>query len=280
LPHESVPYILPFYDFSFEAYAAPLERKIYLQDDKDPELTALLEKLQAETKAASKMGWSVGGDSDSVETRIALNVTREAARSSNGDIEVAALVKRMSTGEPVLATIPTSADGPPAQVDLELARAIHRIVRTLVSGEIQIVVDPESGPRKVEAKDIGISASHRAMNGAIMKTLGDGYPGISVDTPELWQGLQKPIMIAVHPLSGVTEPSEFDLSTGRLCVMASRHQVGLIFVSRDHVGETVENVIPSATQSPGELDVTGKGRRAHLEFWEMLRDNNRVVSLV
>jgi len=279
LPHESVPYILPFYDFTFEAFAAPLERKIYLQDDKDPELTALLEKLQAETKAAAKMGW-VDGKDTSVEARIAKNEEREAARTPNGDVEVAALIKRMSTGEPVLATIPTSADGPPAQVDVELARAIHRIVRTLITSQVQIVLHPDSGPRKVEAKDIGISASHRAMNGAILKALGDSYPGVEVDTPERWQGLQKPIMIAVHPLSGVTDPSEFDLSTGRLCVMASRHQVGLIFVSRDHVGKTIEDVIPSATQSPGEPDANGKGRRAHLEFWEMLRDNNRVVSLV
>jgi hypothetical protein len=136
--------------------------------------------------------------------------------------------------------------------------------------------------KRIDAKpsDIGISASHRAMNGAIMKALGDEYPGITVDTPERWQGLQRPIMIAVHPLSGVTQPSDFDLSTGRLCVMASRHQVGLIFVARDHVGKTIEDVIPSATQSPGELDVTGRGRRSHLEFWEMLRENNRVVSLV
>jgi hypothetical protein len=279
LPHESVPYILPFYDFTFEAFAAPLERKIYLQDDKDPELTALLEKLQAETKSAAKMGW-VDGKETSVEARIAKNEEREAARTPNGDVEVAALIKRMSTGEPVLATIPTSPDGPPAQVDVELARAIHRIVRTLITSEVQIVLHPDSGPRKVEAKDIGISASHRAMNGAILKALGDSYPGVEVDTPERWQGLQKPIMIAVHPLSGVTDPSEFDLSTGRLCVMASRHQVGLIFVSRDHVGKTIEDVIPSATQSPGEPDANGKGRRAHLEFWEMLRDNNRVVSLV
>ena len=280
LPHESIPYILPFYDFSFEAFAAPLERKIYLAEDKDPELTALLEKLNAETIAASKMGWVDNIENASVESRLALNEQREKAKTLAGDVEVAALIKRMSTGEPVLATIPTSADGPPAQVDMELARAIHRIVRSIVVNDIQIVVDPEEGPRRALASDIGISASHRAMNGAIMKALGDGYPGLEVDTPERWQGLQRPVMIAVHPLSGVTQPSEFDLSTGRLCVMASRHQVGLIFVSRDHVGKTIEDVIPSATQSPGEADVTGKGRRSHLEFWEMLKENNRVVSLV
>jgi hypothetical protein len=62
--------------------------------------------------------------------------------------------------------------------------------------------------------------------------------------------------------------------------MASRQQAAMIFVSRDHVGYTIENVIPSATQAPGEPDVVGQGRRAHLEFWELLKNNNRVVSMV
>ena len=37
----------------------------------------------------------------------------------------------------------------------------------------------------------------------------------------------------VHPLSGVVTPSDFDLETGRLCVMASRHKAGLIVLTRD-----------------------------------------------
>ena len=64
-----------------------------------------------------------------------------------------------------------------------------------------------------------------------------GAGRLRVDTPERWQGLERPVMIAVHPLSGVTDPSAFDLETGRLCVMASRHQSALIVLTRDHVGD-------------------------------------------
>jgi hypothetical protein len=146
--------------------------------------------------------------------------------------------------------------------------------------EVQITYKAGAEPRAVQQSDIGICASHRSMNGAIRKTLGAGFADVRIDTPERWQGLEKPIMIAVHPLSGVTDPSEFDLSTGRLCVMASRQQAAMIFVARDHVGQTIENVVPSATQAPGQRDSVGQGRRAHLEFWELLKKNNRVVSMV
>ena len=69
-------------------------------------------------------------------------------------------------------------------------------------------------------------------------------------------------MICVHPLSGVVQPSEFDLETGRLCVMASRHQVGLIIVTRDHVETTLEELAPSAGTGGGMPDLMGAGHRA------------------
>lgn len=280
LPAEAVPYIKPFYDFDFAAYAKPGERSISLKDDVSSEVRRLLEQLAREDGSASVAGWINGSQGDAVNDLLPRNRQLETVSSLSGDVAAVTLLKRLSTGEPALATIPTSPDGPPAQVDLELARAIHRIVRALLHDEVQMIHKSGAEPRAITQSDIGICASHRSMNGAIRKTLGEGYADIRIDTPERWQGLEKPIMIAVHPLSGVTDPSEFDLSTGRLCVMASRQQAAMIFVARDHVGQTIENVVPSATQAPGQRDTVGQGRRAHLEFWELLKRNNRVVSMV
>ena len=39
--------------------------------------------------------------------------------------------------------------------------------------------------------------------------------------------------------------------------MASRHQVGLIVITRDHVGASLEEFIPQAAQAPGQPDVSG-----------------------
>ena len=84
-------------------------------------------------------------------------------------------------------------------------------------------------------------------------------------------------MIVVHPLSGVVVPSAFDLETGRLCVMISRHRSALIVVSRDHIQETLETHIPTAEQPVGRPDVTGRGHQANLAFWERIADAGRVV---
>ena len=61
--------------------------------------------------------------------------------------------------------------------------------------------------------------------------------------------------------------------------MASRHQAGLILLTRDHVGETLANYVPSAEQAPGRPDVVGRGHDAHLRFWGTLVDNGRVRAL-
>jgi hypothetical protein len=98
-----------------------------------------------------------------------------------------------------------------------------------------------------------------------------------VDTPERWQGLERPVMIVAHPLSGVVRPSAFDLETGRLCVMASRHLAGLVLVGRNHIGETLESHIPTADQAVGRPDVTGRGLFDNVRFWSALRDQGRIV---
>jgi hypothetical protein len=84
-------------------------------------------------------------------------------------------------------------------------------------------------------------------------------------------------MVAVHPLSSVVHPSAFDLETGRLCVMASRHRSGLIVLTRDHIPRTLATHIPAAEQAVGRPDVTGRGHQQHLGFWEQLEADGRVI---
>ena len=124
-----------------------------------------------------------------------------------------------------------------------------------------------------------MSATHRKMNARMAEALPAAIADdITVDTPERWQGLERPIMVVIHPVSGVTEPTAFDLETGRLCVMASRHQVGLILVTRDHLASTLEDLTSAAEQHVGLPDVVGQGQARHEEFWERLRGDNRVVA--
>lgn len=220
LPHESVAYVKPFYDFDFAAYMEP--------------------------------------------------------GASGVDMPDGHLLDALADGEPVLVTLPTPAGGPPIEVDHELATAIARLVEDLLTSGASIRVNGHVEPLLPD--HIGLTSSHRVMNAAIASALGQRAGDVRVDTPERWQGLQKPVMIAVHPMSGVVDPSAFDLETGRLCVMASRHQAGLIVVSRDHVGTTLANYVPSAEQAPGRPDVVGRGHDAHLKFWGRLESEARVRS--
>ena len=199
--------------------------------------------------------------------------------NDEADQQLVGIINMLNSGQPVLVTLPTPEEGLPPEVDIELTLRVEQFVRTLLMGRSQMVVAPGDKPRAVTVKDIGICATHRAMNGELRKALGADFSEVSIDTPERWQGLERPIMIVVHPLSNVTDPSDFDLETGRLCVMASRHQVGLIVITRDHVGASLEEFIPQASQAPGQPDVVGRGHFAHARFWTDLVDDQRLVAL-
>lgn len=191
---------------------------------------------------------------------------------------------QLGSGQPQALTIPTPEHGPPVEVDREIAAAAAKIVEELLSADARLRLPDKDSPGKSTTRiltpaDIGLTSSHRVMNAELGNALGTRANEIRIDTPERWQGLERPVMVAVHPLSGVTDPSAFDLETGRLCVMASRHQAGFILLTRDHVGETLRNYVPSAGQAPGRPDVVGRGHDAHLKFWEQLEVAGALAAL-
>lgn len=179
-------------------------------------------------------------------------------------------------------TVPCPDGNVPLDVDDSVAAAAIQVaLRTLERNSAFVAEDSPSAQRRLrlEPKHIGITATHRVMNARIAELLPAELRDVRVDTPERWQGLERELMIMIHPLSGVSDPSSFDLETGRLCVMASRHRGGLVVVSRDHVGESLEEVTPSADQAVGQPDVNGRGHARHLGFWNGIEETGRVVEL-
>lgn len=226
LPHDTVDYIRPFYDFPFASWAEAGERSVL-----------------------------VGG------------------RSKDG---IDAAIDRLSSGSVVALTLPTPPEGPPLEEDHELAALAGQVAQRLLSRDAKFVMAGKS--KSLEASEIGLCATHRVMNAAMeLKLPAAIRRKVNVDTPERWQGLERPVMIMAHPLSGVTQPSAFDLETGRLCVMASRHQAGLIIVTRDHIGATLDSHLPAAEQPVGRPDIAGQGHHQNRRFWDTLLANKRVV---
>lgn len=182
----------------------------------------------------------------------------------------------LGSGPTAAVTLPTPDSGPPMDEDPEIADLAVEVVRRLLSRKATLVMGKEK--RQLDARDIGVVATHRVMNAAIARRLPERLQAaVNVDTPERWQGLERPVMILVHPLSGVVQPSSFDLETGRLCVMASRHQAGLIVLARDHVPDTLGRYIPAASQPVGRPDVEGRGLHANLTFWKAMEDRSCIV---
>jgi hypothetical protein len=182
----------------------------------------------------------------------------------------------------VIYTHPTGPDGAPIETDTELAQVAADFVSRLLALQCEVSTSPaeSNAPRTLTAADIGIVSTHNQMNSAIGSCLPSaltGEHGIRVTTPERWQGLERAVMIAVHPLSGVQTPSAFDLETGRLCVMASRHQSACIFITRDHVGDTLNSHLPAADQALGRGDTIGRGHAQHTAFWQYHEKRNLIV---
>lgn len=190
-----------------------------------------------------------------------------------------AVLELLSQGSVSLMKIPTPDSGPPLEDDRELAARAAGLVKRCLDRQPRYTTEDIQGWASLKPEDIGLAATHRILVSRLQEQLGDLAKVIKVDTAERWQGLERRLMICVHPLSGNVKPSSFDLSTGRLCVMASRHQVGLVIVSRDHVGETLGSLTPRAEQAVGLEDEAGRGHARHVALWRALEEAGRSVQL-
>ena len=199
-------------------------------------------------------------------------------KPSNGSA-IDRTIDLVATNSTAILTHLTGADGAPIETDRELAKVAAEVARRLIGRGCLISTDPRERdkPRKLQPVDIGIVSTHNQMNTAIQTELSRDLSDIRVMTPERWQGLQRAVMIAIHPLSGVMSPSSFDLETGRLCVMASRHQSACIFITRDHVGETLDTHMPAADQALGRGDIVGRGHSQHTDFWRYHTERNLII---
>jgi hypothetical protein len=214
----------------------------------------------------------------------ALPTERAVVANGNSGEPIDRAIDLLAEGSVVALTLDTVDDLPPADMDEQVADlAVRTAARLLERKALVRILDDNNGQPEhpLTPSDIGITATHRVMNELIAQRLrrSQHLQAIRVDTPERWQGLQRLVTIAVHPLSGMLRPSSFDLETGRLCVMASRHQGGLIIVGRDHIGDTLDHLIVGADQPIGRPDVAGRGHYQHLTFWNSLETNGRIVTV-
>ena len=213
-----------------------------------------------------------------------------------GDLADALLMSSGSKkGFPVVIELPNDGDGPPLDRDSDVASQIAAFVEQLFRAK------PETLEKQspLTLSDVAVCSTKRATNALIESALNEvverlkadkslniirDNPGnddfrIRVDTPERMQGLQYEVFIAVHPMTNVTHPSEFDLETGRLCVMASRHRQALFMFTRSHLRNMLNTARIVSGHAPSGRDITGIGLRNHKRFLERVEAQGTWVTL-
>jgi hypothetical protein len=167
---------------------------------------------------------------------------------------------------------------PASEVDEDVAAVMAECGQRLLDRRAEWI-----GKRRLTACDIGCADAHVASGAAVRRHLrarSIKTEELIVDTPELWQGLERPLMIVKHPLSGKSRLSSFDLEPGRWCVMLSRHQLGCIIVGRGNIGAALErHQHDCASRSLGMADEQWHGWRAHQTLWTQLLHSGAVVEL-
>ncbi len=162
-------------------------------------------------------------------------------------------------------------------VDDEIAAIMARMCRRALDR------GPEwEGEGRLGPADIGCADAHVASGAAVRRhLLADGIrEELVVETPEIWQGLQRPLMVVKHTLSGLLRVDPFSLQPGRTCVMLSRHQVGCVIVGRDGVGEALDRYQhDSGARASAAEDATWSGWRARATLWEQLERSGRLIRI-
>lgn len=88
---------------------------------------------------------------------------------------------------------------------------------------------PDGGDRAIEAGDLAVVCAHVSQAAAVRARLAD-LPDVLVGTANQLQGLERPAVVALHPLAGYRDASAFTADTGRACVMLSRHRSHLSLI--------------------------------------------------
>lgn len=163
------------------------------------------------------------------------------------------------------------------EYDPEAADTIVRTVEQLLARGASIVDD--GATRRLTPDMIGVACAHVSQANAVRERLATSLAAVSVDTGNRWQGLERPVMLVHHPLSGRGDASSFHLDAGRLCVMLSRHRVVCIVVTRGGVVDVLRRYSPEGNRPVGvERDAEYEGWRAHLTLQDGLRAAGRVVA--
>jgi hypothetical protein len=164
------------------------------------------------------------------------------------------------------------------EYDPEFASAIVALIERLLVRSTTVLDDDATRP--LTPSMIGVACAHVSQVNAVRERLPASLADVFVETANRFQGLERPVMLVHHPLSGRTDAAEFHLDAGRLCVMLSRHRVACFVLARAGILDTLDRYAPSGDRVLGiDRDAEFEGWRAHVTIQEQLRIRGAVVPL-
>jgi len=182
----------------------------------------------------------------------------------------------LATGATLAGILLPATDLPLADLDEGVAEVMAQVAQRLLERHAEW-----AGQRRLMARDLGCIDPHVASGAAVRRQLrkrGISADELMVDTPEIWQGLERPIMVVKHTLSGLPRLSSFSLEPGRWCVMLSRHQLGCVIVGREGIGAALERHRHNCADRPMGVDnAEWAGWRAHVALWGSMERMGRIV---
>jgi hypothetical protein len=161
-------------------------------------------------------------------------------------------------------------------VDTEVIGLVVQLIQRLLFRRYRVVDD--DGAQELMPNHIGVVVFHREQVTAVRKALGRRLRDVHVETANRFQGLERKVIIALHPLSGKARPTEFAAEAGRMCVAISRHRVACIMVSRDGIREVLDRLVPDDGRFLGQIgDPFFDGWRAHSTLCAALENRNAIA---
>jgi hypothetical protein len=160
-----------------------------------------------------------------------------------------------------------------ARFDQELINVTGALVERLLQRQFQFVDDDATGT--LQAKHIGIVAVHRDEVAAIRQLVG---PDVYVETAHRYQGLERKVIIVLHPLSGSDRVTVFNAEAGLSCVALSRHRIACILVGRDGIAGAIDRAVLEEERHLGSPDdPLYDGIRAHRTLMEQLERRGLIL---
>jgi hypothetical protein len=145
-----------------------------------------------------------------------------------------------------------------------IERIVDTVRRVLERGATR-VCEQQTTPTKLLPSEIAVAVSHNDQKNLLRAAMDDaGLGEVEVNTANKLQGLTFQLVIAWHPLAGLTDVDEFHLDPGRLCVMLTRHRHACIVFGRASDRELVEGIPPASPAFTGwDGNPTLEGWYAH-----------------